>query len=51
MQTDRLDPMLVTFMYFLYVENGGEADKEDFYKMWTDSFYTFDDMDNGKFYE
>ena len=53
MQRDTLDPMLTTFMYFLHTQDSGDdaLSPELFNDKWSNIFYEFDDMAEGKFYE
>lgn len=51
MNSDALETQLITFMYFLYSDNGGTNSPEKFYEDWSERFYTFDDLSEGKYYE
>lgn len=51
MNTNDLEPALMTYMYFLHIENGGEDTLEKFYEFWAGKFYDATDMSTGKFYE
>ena len=52
MQADTMDTQLITFMYFLATEQGSEdGTPAEFYDKWSNMFYDFDDMTEGKEYE
>ena len=52
MQNDTVDSLLMTFMYFLATEQGSEeGTPAEFYSKWSNLFYDFDDMAEGKDYE
>ena len=59
MQREILDPQLLTFMYFmrsvteknLLEPHGLNRRMEDFFDEWTEVFYKFDDLINGREYD
>ena len=52
MNSDTLEPTLITFMYFIHRQgNDDNMTPELFYEKWSSYFYDFEDMSSGKYYE
>ena len=49
-ETD-FEPALITYMFFLYEQNGGVKTLNSFYQEWSDKYYQIDDLVNGRDYE
>ena len=53
MTEDTLEPMMLTFIYFLHKQDTGDdsMDPETFFSEWSGNHYDFTLMSNGRFWD